>query len=327
MKLMKGRSLFLAAVMIGLALLVYLVPRASCAAYPEHNIQLIIPYVAGATGDITARLLAEELQKVLGVKIIPSNKPGAASVLGTDAAARAKKDGYTLLYSSASAMIYAPITNPDVVHYNPFKDLEPIGFHYFFPTTIGLKPDAAWKTFPELIDFAKKNPGKLRYSTVGVASTPHIVMQIIEDFTGAKFTHVPFEGGESVITAVLGGHVEFSCDGYAKMKPHADAGRLRIILTGKSLPQAPKVPMASELGYKETIPNTWYALYAPAGVPEEVRKALIPAMATAVKATKAKIEQMGSIPEYKTPAETRKLQEDEYKRAFDIAVKTGMRKP
>ena len=322
---MKGKLLFLAVTMMVLGL-VQVSPHPSYAAYPEHNIQLIIPYVAGATGDITARLLAEELQKVLGVKIIPNNKPGAASVLGTDAAARAKKDGYTLLYSSASAMIYAPITNPDVVHYNPAKDLEPVGFHYFFPTTIGLKPDVAWKTFPELIDYAKKNPGKLRYSTVGVASTPHIVMQIIEDFTGAKFTHVPFEGGESVITAVLGGHVEFSCDGYAKMKPHADAGRLRVILTGKTLPQAPKVPTTTELGYKETIPNTWYALYAPAGIPEEVRKVLVPAMATAAKATKAKIEQMGSIPEYKTPAETRKLQEDEYKRAYDIAVKTGMRK-
>lgn len=301
-------------------------PRASYAAYPDRNIQLIIPYVAGATGDITARLLAEELGKVLGAKIIPNNKPGAASVLGTDAAVRARKDGYTLLYTSASALIYAPVTSPDVVHYNPSKDLEPLGFHYFFPTTIGVRSDAPWKTFPELVDYAKKNPGKLRYSTVGVASTPHIVMELIQEFTGAKFTHVPFEGGESVITAVLGGHVEFSCDGYAKMKPHADAGRLRILVAGKKLPLAPKVPTAAELGYKEGIPNTWYALYAPAGIPEEVRKVLVPALEKAVRATKTRIDNMGSLVEYKTPAETRKLQEDEYKIALGIAIKTGLRK-
>jgi tripartite-type tricarboxylate transporter receptor subunit TctC len=299
----------------------------SSAAYPDHNIQLIVPYVAGATGDITARLLIEELQKTLGVKIIPNNKPGAASVLGTDAAVRSKKDGYTLLYSSASAIIYAPITSPDVVHYNPFKDLEPLGFHYFFPQGIAVRSDAPWNSFTELIDYAKNNPGKLRVSTVGVSSTPHIMLEMIQDITGAKFTHVPFEGGESVITALLGGHVEVTCDGYAKFKPHVDAGKMKILLISKKLPALPNVPTIAEAGYKgETLPGTWYAVYAPAGIPEEVRKVLVPAVEKAVKATKTKIDQMGSIGEYRTPAETMKLQEEEYKRAYDIAVKVGLRK-
>ena len=217
-----------------------IVPPAHSAGYPDHNIQMIIPYVAGATGDITARLLIEEMQKSLGVKIIPNNKPGAASVLGTDAAVRSKKDGYTLLYSSASAIIYAPITSPDVVHYNAFKDLEPLGFHYWFPQGIGVRSDAPWNSFTELIDYAKKNPGKLRVSTVGVSSTPHIMLEMIQDITGAKFTHVPFEGGESVITALLGNHVEVCCDGYAKFKPHTDAGKLKILLISKKLPFAPE---------------------------------------------------------------------------------------
>lgn len=302
-------------------------PSASFATYPDHNIQLIVPYVAGATGDITARLLIEELQKTLGVKIIPNNKPGAASVLGTDAAVRSKKDGYTLLYSSASAIIYAPITSPDVVHYNAFKDLEPLGFHYFFPQGIAVRSDAPWNSFNELIDYAKKNPGKLRVSTVGVSSTPHIMLEMIQDITGARFTHVPFEGGESVITALLGNHVEVTCDGYAKFKPHMDAGKMKMLLISKKFPTLPNVPTIAEVGYKgETLPGTWYAVYAPAGIPEEARKVLIPAIEKAVKATKAKIDQMGSIGEYRTPAETMKLQEEEYKRAYDIAVKVGLRK-
>ncbi len=307
--------------------LVVIAPPAYCAGYPDHNIQMIIPYVAGATGDITARLLIEEMQKSLGVKIIPNNKPGAASVLGTDAAVRSKKDGYTLLYSSASAIIYAPITSPDIVHYNAFKDLEPLGFHYWFPQGIAVKSDAPWNSFTELIDYARKNPGKLRVSTVGVSSTPHIMLEMIQDITGAKFTHVPFEGGESVITALLGNHVEVCCDGYAKFKPHTDAGKLKILLISKKLPFAPGIPTIAEVGYKnETLPGTWYAMYAPAGIPEDVRKVLIPAVEKAVKATKARIDQMGSIGEYKTPAETMKLQEEEYKRAYDIAVKVGLRK-
>ncbi len=125
-----------------------LAPSASCAAgYPDHNIQLIIPNVAGAQMDITGQIAGGELEKILGAKIIPNNKPGAGGVLGTDAALRSKKDGYTLLYGTASAMVYAPVANPEVVHYDPIKDAEPLGMHYFFPQTITVRSDAPWKTF------------------------------------------------------------------------------------------------------------------------------------------------------------------------------------
>ena len=127
-----------------------LAPSASFAAgYPDHNIQLIIPNVAGAQMDITARLLASELEKILGAKIIPNNKPGAGTVLGTEAAIRAKKDGYTLLYGSNAAFVTAPACTPEIVHYDPIKDAEPLGLHYFFPQTITVRSDAPWKTFPE----------------------------------------------------------------------------------------------------------------------------------------------------------------------------------
>ncbi len=208
---MKAKHLFffLFLWMVGLSILA---PSASLAQkYPDRSIQLIIPYVAGATGDITARMLAEELEKILGAKIISLNKPGASAVLGTDAAVRSKKDGYTLLYAGASAMIYAPVSNPEIVHYDPFKDVEPLGFHYFFPQTITVRSDAPWKTFAELIDYAKKNPGKLRVSTIGVGSTPHFILEMIMSITGTQFIHVPFEGGETVMTALLGGHVEVTC--------------------------------------------------------------------------------------------------------------------
>ena len=196
---MKLRYLFFAVLFVlGFGILV---PSASFAAgYPDHNIQLIIPNVAGAQMDITGRLLATELEKILGAKIIPNNKPGAGTVLGTEAATRAKKDGYTLLYGSNAALVTGPACNPEVVHYDSIKDLEPLGLHYFFPQTIAVRSDAPWKTFPELIDYAKNNPRKLRVSTIGVGSTPHFMLEMIQGITGAQFTHVPFEGGESVMT-------------------------------------------------------------------------------------------------------------------------------
>ena len=301
-------------------------PFSFAAGYPDHNIQLIIAYVPGATGDITARMLSEELEKILGTKIIPINKPGASAVLGTVAAVRAKKDGYTLLYVGASALVYAPVSNPEIVHYDPFKDLEPLGFHYYFPQTIAVRSDAPWKTFPELVDYAKNNPRKLRISTIGVGSTPHFMVEMIQGITGAQFTHVPFEGGKSVMTALLGGHVEVTCDGLAKIKPHMDAGKMRVLLITNKMAAYPEFPTITELGYKQKPFGTWFAMYAGSGIPDEARKVLIPAIEKAVKITKPRIDRMGSITEYKPPAELKKMTDEEYKVALEVAKTMGLRK-
>jgi tripartite-type tricarboxylate transporter receptor subunit TctC len=298
----------------------------SFAVFPDRPIQLVIPYVAGATGDITARMLAEELEKILNTKIISVNKPGASAVLGTDAVVRSKKDGYTILYAGASAMIYAPVSNPEIVHYDPFKDVEPLGFHYFFPQTITVRSDSPWKTFPELVDHAKKNPGKLRVSTIGVGSTPHFILEMAMSITGTQMTHVPFEGGETVMTALLGGHVEVTCDGLAKVKPHAEAGKMRVLLITNKMPAFPQIPTITEVGYKESLFATWFALYAPSGIPEEARKVLVPAIEKAVNLTKARIDKMGSLAEYKNPAEIKKMTEEDYKKALEIAKRIGLRK-
>jgi tripartite-type tricarboxylate transporter receptor subunit TctC len=294
--------------------------------YPNRNIQLFIPYVPGATGDIKARILAEELEKILGTKIVPMNKPGAASILGTDAAARSKNDGYTMVYASAAGIVYAPASSPETVKYDPVKDLEPLGLHCFFPHVIAVGADSPWKTFPELIDYAKRNPGKLRVSTVGISSTPHFIVEMIQSLTGASFNHIPFKGGETVMTAVLGGHVEVTCDGYAKVKPHADAGKMRVLLVTDKLSWLPEIPTITELGYKQSLVSTWFGLYAPAGLPEDVRKILLPAVEKAVKTTKPQIDRMGSLGEYRSPAELRKLAAEQYEVALALAKKMGLRK-
>ncbi len=323
---MKHKYLFLFVVMFLVGLCTLGVQGAYAQHYPDHPIQLVIPYVAGATGDITARMLAEELEKILGTKIIPNNKPGASTVLGVDTFLRAKKDGYTLFYGGATPFIYVPITNPEVVKYDSGKDVEPLGFHYFFPTVVGVNGDAPWKTFPEFVDYAKKNPGKLRISTIGVGSSSHFAVEMLQSITGIQLTHVPFEGGESVVTAVMGGHVESTLDGYGKLKPHAEAGRMRILLIDPKKPDRPEIPTLRELGYKQGLPSTWFALWTPAGTPDEAIKVLVPAVEKAIKATKPRIEQLGSICEYKSPAELRKWRDNEYKQIYDIAVKIGLRK-
>ncbi len=312
--------LFAALATLGLALFA---PGVSFAVYPDHTIQLIIPYVPGATGDITGRLMADELGQILGQKIIPNNKPGAGTVLGADAAIRAKRDGYTLFYGGASWTVYAPISNPESIHYNPTKDMEPLGFHYFFPTVVGVRADAPWKTFAQFVDYAKKNPGKIRISSIGTGSSPHFHIEMLQMITGIKLTHVPFEGGESVVTAVMGGHVEATLDGYGKLKPHVDGGRMRILLIDPKKPDHPEIPTLTELGYKQGLPASWFAFWAPAGIPEEARKVLIPAIEKAVRITKPKVEAIGSICEYKSPADQKKLRDDEYKQISEVAGRMG----
>jgi tripartite-type tricarboxylate transporter receptor subunit TctC len=288
---------------------------------------MIIPYPPGGQGDMACRMMIEELEKILNTRFIPNNRPGAGTVVGADAAARAKKDGYTLFYASASPVIYVPITNPEVVHYDPARDLEPLGFHFLLPTVVGVRADAPWKTFQEFADYAGKNPGKIRMTSVGVGSFTHFAIELLQSITGIKVTHVPYEGGESVVTGVLGRHVEAALDGYGKFKPHVEAGRMRILLIDPKLPTLPEIPTPKQLGYKQSLPATWFALWAPSGIPEEAKKVLIPAVEKAVKATKPRIEQLGHVCEYKSPAEVARLRDDEYKRIYDIAIRIGLRKP
>ncbi len=296
--------------------------------YPNRPIQLVVPLPPGAQGDVSARILADELAKILGTQIIVVNKPGAALTLGTDAVVRSKKDGYTLVYTSSGALVYARVINPETVPYNPSKDLEPLGVHLFYPLTVTVQETSPWKTLPELVDDAKKHPGKLRVSTTGVGSTDHFNVGIIQSVTGAQFTHVPFKGGESVVAALLGGHVEVTFDTLSKVLPHVEAGKLRILVISKKRAEFPNIPTLTELGYKQGMISAWFGFYAPAGIPEEVKKTLVSAVEKAINhpELKAKTEKLGFIVDYKSPAESRKLAEDDYERALAIAEKLGLRK-
>jgi len=296
--------------------------------YPNRPIQLIIPIPAGGGGDVNGRLLVEDLTKILGQQILVVNKPGASDTLGTDALAKSKKDGYTLGYKSSAAMVFARVTNPDSVPYDPVKDFDPLGSHTFFPLCVAVQASSPWKTFNDLIDYAKKNPGKLRVSTAGVGSTSNFDVEITKNLTGADFTHVPFKGGEAVVTALLGGHVELSYDIVGKFMPHVEAGKVRILLVSRKISFLPNVPTITALGYNRELLSGWHGMFGPSGLPEDVKKVLIPAIEKAVKdpETKAKIEKTGYAVEYKSPEEQRRLMISDYETAKAIAVKLGLGK-
>jgi tripartite-type tricarboxylate transporter receptor subunit TctC len=295
--------------------------------YPNRPIQIIVPNVAGSIMDINARVLSDELGKILGTQIVVTNKPGAATALGSDAMVKSKKDGYTLGYLSAGGLVYARITQ-EKFPFDPEKDVEPLGIHVFVPLTVAVQAKSPWKTFNELIDYAKKNPGKLRVSTMGAGGIDHFNLEVMQSMTGTQFTHVPFKGGESVITALMGGHVEVTFDAFGKVMPHVDAGELRVLLVSKKMTGSPNIPTAGDLGYKQGLLSTWFAFYGPSGLPEDVKKTLITAIEKAIKAPelKAKVEKMGFYADYKSPAEQVKQLKDDYDTAYAIAKRIGLRK-
>lgn len=298
------------------------------AQYPTHPIQLVIVAGPGDASDITARLLVDELNKILNVPVVPLNKPGAASTLATDFVVKSKKDGYTLLYGNTSGTVYAKASNPENVPYDPVKDLEPLGLHVFFPDAISIQAESPWKNFSEVIDYALKNPGKFRCGTMGVGSIGHFRLEIIKSLTGADTTMIPFKGAMPAVTALLGGHIESAFVAVSLVRPHYESGKLKGILVDQKVADLPNIPTLQQLGYSRDLPSAWFGLFAPAGVPEEVKKVLIPAIEKAIKnpELEAKVQKLGFIAQYKSPTELRKLITRDYQEARSIAIKIGLSK-
>ena len=302
------------------------VPNVFSQGYPNHPIQLVIPGAPGLMQDIPGRLLSEEVGKVIKEQIVVVNKPGASMTLGTDAVAKSKKDGYTLLFTATAPLVYPRIFNPQSLPYDPNKELEPLGGRALISFTVTVQESSPWKTFAELIDYAKKNPEKLRVGTPGIETAANFDLQIIQTLTDTRFIHIPITKGPAV--SLLGGHIEVVVLPITEVISYTQAGKLRILLTSNKLQEFPNVPTPRELGYKQDLLPTWFGFYGPSGIPEEVKKTLVPAVEKAITnpELKSKLEKMNFIVDYKSPSEMRKLITEEYDTVNTIAQKLGLAK-
>lgn len=312
---------------LALSAIGFIVPSVYAQDYPNRHINVIIASLPGTPSDITGRLFSEELGKILKTELIVNNKPGASMTLGTDQVVRSKKEGYTIGYTTTSGVVYARVSNPETVPYDPVKDLEPLGLSVFMPASVNVLASSPWKSFSDLVDYAKKNPEKLRISTHGQGSVDHLNVEVIQSLTGARFTYVPFKGTQ-LVTALLGGHVEVTVDAASNIIPHVHSGKLRMLLLTKKMAEFPDVPVITDLGYKQNLFMSWFAFIAPAGLPENVKKVLVPALEKAIKNPdlKTKIGKMGLIVDYRSPAELKELMIDNYDKACVVAKKLGLRK-
>ncbi len=233
--------------------LFFAVPQVQAQDYPNHPIQVIIPGAPGDALDLAGRVVIEEMEKILKVPLVIVNKPGGGASVGTDAAAKSKKDGYTILYVNSSGIVYNPAFNPAECPYDTLRDFEPLALHANFPDGIWVRTEAPWKDFKEVIEYSKKNPGKFRCGTLGIGSINHFRIEMIKSITGADITLIPFKGAMPAVTALLGGHVESSFTAVAITYPHYKAGKVRPMLMDQKVADLPGAPTLQDLGYTRAL--------------------------------------------------------------------------
>ncbi len=253
--------------------------------FPSGPINYIVSLPPGSTGDLVARFIGKAAEKYLGQPIVVINKPGAGNTIGAAALAASKPDGYTVGYAAPSAMLIAPYMEK-----LPYRPLENFQFLLQFteaPFAIVVKNDSPFKSFKDLIEFAKKNPGKVSYGTTGANSIVHLTMlQIIKKEKGIQFRHVAFKGGPETQAAILGGHVSFGASDFNFALLEAKEIRLLAMMADKRNPFYPDVPTLTELGYGlPDVPPApiYHCIAVPKGVPDEIRVKLEKAFTQAMK--------------------------------------------
>jgi len=294
--------------------------------YPKGAVTLVIPLAPGDATDTSARAIAEELSRELKVAIVPVNRPGAGGAVGTETVVKARPDGYTVILTNNAALVFRSILDPKTANYNPLTDLTPLGLAMRSPSVLAVRGDAPYKSLAELVDYAKKNPGSVRVGTAGSGSVGEFCIRTINSLTGAGLVPVPFTGASPGVTALLGGHVEGVVLALGTMTGHLRSGTLRGLVISSSYPDFPDIPTLADLGYSEGLFGIWVAFFAPAGVPLEVKRALVPALERAIKSPVigAKLKPLGIVMDYSPPDKLLDEIRDEHRRVSELAAKAGL---
>jgi tripartite-type tricarboxylate transporter receptor subunit TctC len=238
--------------------------------YPAKPIRLVVPWPAGGTTDVVARIVGERLGYVLGRPIVIDNKAGASGFIGTEIVAKALPDGYTLLLVTSSTHAASPAVFRKIP-YDPINDFATISQVTLAPTILVVPPSLAANSVAELVTLAKAKPGQLNYASYGIGSTAHLAAELFLQTTGASMAHISYKGAAPVITDLIGGHMHVFFDSIPTSLPHVRSGKLKALaVTGPTrTPAAPDIPTAAETypGFEVTV---WQGFQAPAGTPRAI---------------------------------------------------------
>lgn len=239
--------------------------------YPSRPIRVILSVPAGATPDVTARLLTPGVSHILGQQLVVDNRPGAGGIIGADIAAKAPADGYTIFISSPGALTILPHLRRNLP-YDTLRDFTPVSLISIGPFVLITNPGLPVKSVQELIALAKAQPGKLNYASAGNGVANHLAMELFKQRTGVDIVHVPYKGAPQAVTDVVAGNMNMMFNSIAPIVGHIKAERVRVlgIASAKRSPQLPDVPTISEAGVPGFEAVNWFGLFAPAKTPKPI---------------------------------------------------------
>jgi tripartite-type tricarboxylate transporter receptor subunit TctC len=273
--------------------------------YPSKGIKIVVPFAVGGIADTFGRVIAQKLSETWGQPVVVENKTGAGGNIGADLVAKSPPDGYTVVIGNIGTHAVTPFLVKSMP-YDPIKDFVPVAHVLDAEGLLVVHPSLPVKTVPELIAYAKANPGKLAYGSAGSGSLPHLGTELFKAQTGTDMIHVPYKGGGPMVTDLLGGSVQMVIADQANLMPHVQAGKLRAlaVATPKRSPNEPDLPTIAETGLAGYDATAWQGLVGPAGLPPEVVKRLNDAFnkAMAIPAVREKLlggglEPVGGTPE------------------------------
>ena len=245
--------------------------RAAPPAWPSRAIKLVVPFPAGSSPDVIARLLAEPLAQRLGQPVVVDNKPGAGGNLGTGLVAKAEADGHTVLFTIQGPLVTAPLLSKSLA-YDPLRDLAPVSLVATSPNVLVVDPALGVGSVAELVQWLRARPGRLNYGSVGNGSAAHLAMELFKARAGVSLVHVPYQGFPQVVNAMLGGQVQagFMVPGPAMGQVRAGKLRALAVTSLGRVASLPELPTMVEQGYAGFEAISWQAVLVPAGTPSLV---------------------------------------------------------
>jgi tripartite-type tricarboxylate transporter receptor subunit TctC len=251
--------------------LLALAAGAGAQSYPVKPNRLIVPYTPGGDTDMVARVIAPKLSEALGQQVLVDNRPGAGSLIGTEAMLRAPADGYTLAMGTISSLAVLPVTKKQVP-YDPLQDIAPVTLATVVPYVLHVHPSIPARTVAELVALARARPGQLNYGTPGIATGIHLTTEYFSSVAGVKLVHVPYKGSGSVMVDLLAGNLDTAFTTFSTTRQHLKSGRLRALAIAAKTrsKEFTQVPTMSEAGFRGFEASTWHGVVTRAGTPPAV---------------------------------------------------------
>src|SRR5579871_2580428 len=254
----------------------------AAAAYPERALRIVVPFAPGGGTDVVARTLAQDMQSDLGVSVIIENKPGAGTIIGTQAVAASRPDGYTLLLGTFSHAVNTTLNAK--LPYDPHKDFAAVALIARSFNLVVVNPKSPIQSVADLIAAARANPGKMTFGTYGVGTSAHLAGELFKDLAKVNLTAVPYKGAAPAITDLIGGQIDVMFTTVASAASLVESGQLRAIAVTSAArsPAFPQLPTVAEAGVPGYAAESWYGLFAPASTPKEAIDRLNRSAAVAV---------------------------------------------